>query len=397
MSVFFEISGVPVHCNLLWPSREAAVAAPRGDIRLGFCEACGMVYNVSFDPTLMEYSQQYENSLHFSPTFQRYARELATRLIEGYGLRGKQIIEIGCGRGDFLSMLCEGGRNRGLGFDPGHDGAAEGGTPPGSVTFASDSYSSAYATHKADLICCRHTLEHIADPHRFLLEIRRAIGPRTGTAVFFEVPNVLFTLRDLGVWDIIYEHCSYFSAPSLARLFEETGFTVREVYAAFGDQFLCLEGHAAAATTNRGGARSAEEIELLSTLVCAFGDDYRSQVEAWGRRLSQWLEAHRRIVLWGAGSKGATFLNVVEASGQIEYVVDVNPRKEGMYVAGSGQRIVPPDFLREYRPDVVLIVNPIYREEIGVMLGGMGVEAEVVTVQDEGRQRPIHGAHGKTT
>src|SRR5215813_2478046 len=108
MDVFIAIENVPVHCNLHWSSRETALNAPRGDIRLGFCDTCGMIYNLAFDPRRMGYTPAYENSLHFSPRFQAYAQELATRLLERYRLRGKNIIEIGCGQGEFLSMLCKG-------------------------------------------------------------------------------------------------------------------------------------------------------------------------------------------------------------------------------------------------------------------------------------------------
>jgi len=66
---FVEIQQVPIHCNLLWPSREEALAAPKGDIRLGFCGECGHTFNLVFNPDLMQYTQHYENSLHFSPGF----------------------------------------------------------------------------------------------------------------------------------------------------------------------------------------------------------------------------------------------------------------------------------------------------------------------------------------
>jgi hypothetical protein len=64
---------------------------------------------------------------------------------------------------------------------------------------------------------------------------------------------------------------------------------------------------------------------------------------------------------------------------QIAYVVDINRRKHGMYVAGSGQRIVAPEFLQDYHPDVVLVMNPIYRHEVQQSLDGMGVNAAIVT------------------
>ena len=76
---FVEMLGLPVYCNVLWPSRQEAVAAPRGDIRLHFCHACGMIWNAAFDPGLVRYAVGYENSLHFSAVFQAYAEALADR------------------------------------------------------------------------------------------------------------------------------------------------------------------------------------------------------------------------------------------------------------------------------------------------------------------------------
>jgi len=88
---------VPVHCNLLWTSQDAARHCPRGDIKLAFCPVCGFITNLVFDSVRLEYAQRYENSLFYSPRFQDYARSQAARLIQRYDLHGKDIIEIGCG------------------------------------------------------------------------------------------------------------------------------------------------------------------------------------------------------------------------------------------------------------------------------------------------------------
>lgn len=372
---FLEIPAVPVHCNLLWPDRDAALAAPRGDIHLAFCRDCGLVYNVAFDPALVQYSRRYENSLHFSPRFQDYARELAARLVETHGLRGKQIIEIGSGDGGFLRLLCDRGGNTGLGFDPGYDGD---GSPVGPVSFVRDFYSEAHAGHQADLVCCRHVLEHIETPREFLASVRRAIGDREDTAIYFEVPDFTFTLLDLGIWDIIYEHCSYFTPASLARLFESAGFAVQRVESAFGGQFLGLE-----ATPN--GVRNLRSIQgaglaHLAETVASFADVYRGKVDAWSEYVRSTLNEGKRLAVWGAGSKGVTFLNTVGGGDRVSCVVDINPRKEGMHVAGTGQRIIPPSALTEEPPDIVLVMNPIYRDEIARALDELGIAARLVLV-----------------
>lgn len=381
VNVFFELEGLPVHCNLLWPAREAAVQAPRGDIRLGFCRTCGMIYNFAFDPGRMEYSQSYENSLHFSPRFQAYAEELAAQLIEKYQLYHKNIIEIGCGKGEFLSLLCRAGKNHGVGFDPSYDGNREENGKLTDITFIPDFYSGTYAEkYAADFICCRQVLEHIQHPRDFLLRLRQAIRERRETGVFFEVPDVMYTLRDFGIWDILYEHCSYFSIPALRRLFGETGFAVRQVYQTFGDQFLCVEAFPAVAPALPTLDTAAEDLEQLSNLVSSFWRNYQYKVETWEGNLRRLCERGKRVVVWGGGTKGVIFLNTVKNDEQIRYVIDINPHKQGMYIAGTGQEIVPPEFLHKYQPDMVLIMNPIYKAEIRSMLEQVGVNAEIVAV-----------------
>lgn len=368
-----EMRQVPVHCNVLWPTREAAIDAPRGDIRLGFFPACGHTYNLDFNPSLMEYTQEYENSLHFSPRFQEYATALADGLVEKYNLRDKDIVEIGAGKGDFLIMLCEMRGNRGWGYDPSY--VPEEGYIAPNVTFVQDFYTQKYIDQRADLIVCRHVLEHIEDPDAFIEQVRRAVGEQQ-SVVFFEVPNSLWTIRQGGIWDIIYEHCSYFSPLSLSFLFRRHGFRVLAVNEVFGGQFLTIE-----AAPEDGTADSPDvtaELAALTADAHAFAENYRVKREEWRSRLGALAAAGKRGVVWGAGSKGVTFLNAMDAGDEIVAVIDINPRKQGKYVAGTGQQIVPPSLLAGLRPDFVIIMNANYRDEIGEMLAEIGVEAEIL-------------------
>jgi hypothetical protein len=378
-----EMKRVPVHCNVLWPTREAALAAPRGDIRLAYLADCGHTYNLDFDPSLMEYTQEYENSLHFSPRFQEYATALADGLVEKYDLRDKDIVEIGAGKGDFLIMLCAMRGNRGWGYDPSY--VPEDGYTAPNVTFIEDFYTEKYVEQRADLIVCRHVLEHIEDPDAFIAQVRRAVGDQQ-SVVFFEVPNSLWTLREGGIWDIIYEHCSYFSPLSLAYLFRQHGFQVLAVNEVFGGQFLTIE--AAPETSvetgfllrNSVSKPDPAELAALTADARAFAENYRAKREEWRARLDALAAEGKRGVVWGAGSKGVTFLNAMEAGDEIVAVVDINPRKQGKFVAGTGQPIVPPAQLVDLRPDFVIVMNANYREEIGWMLEEVGAEAEILVV-----------------
>lgn len=376
---FFELGEVPVYCNVLWPTREAALGCPKGNIHLAFCRGCGFIANLAFDPQCLAYDQNYENSLHFSPQFQEYVRALADHLISRYALKGKDVIEIGCGKGEFLALLCALGNNRGFGFDPSYvDGRVDLAVGAG-ICFVQDLYSERYTSYPCDFICCRQTLEHIHDPTAFLRRIRRAVGDRPYIGVFFEVPNWLFTLREGGIWDIIYEHCSYFCSSSLTCLFMSCGFQVREIREVFGGQFLALE-----AMPSRGTAVNAAgnhmELMRLAQDVIAFKEQYCERVEVWRQNLEIMKHSGKRVVIWGAGSKGVTFLNTFRSESPIQYVVDINPHKQGKFVPGTGQEVISPEFLRVCLPDTVLVMNPNYRSEIEKRIAQLGLEAELVAV-----------------
>ena len=82
------------------------------------CKDCGFIYNSAFDASLQNYSEDCEETQGFSPTFSKFHRELAEAVVDRFDLHGKTVLEIGCGKGEFLELLCEIGGNKGIGFDP---------------------------------------------------------------------------------------------------------------------------------------------------------------------------------------------------------------------------------------------------------------------------------------
>ncbi len=374
LSPVVDVLDVPIHCNLLWDTREDALAAPRGDVRLRFCRDCGHIFNIAFDPGRLEYSHQYENSLHFSARFRQYAEGLARALIERYALHGKTIVEIGCGHGEFLGLLCEMGGNHGYGFDP---ACPETSPDPERIVFIRDFYSEDAARFPADFVVCRQTLEHVRDPVGFLSLVCRSIREHLAAVAFFEVPNADFILRQLSVWDIIYEHVSYFWAGSLRRALEVSGFDVLDLKPTFGEQYLCVEARVRPAD-GEPALENIGAVDEFAGVVNLFRERYQDTCKAWRQRLDRVANDGQRAVVWGAGSKGVTFLNLVRGSGEISHVVDVNPRKHGKFIAGTGQAIVGPEFLKDYRPDRVMVMNPLYVDEIRQCLHRLGVVADVV-------------------
>jgi len=205
-----ELPAVPVFCNVLWDTAEQAVAAPRGDLALSICANCGHVFNADFAPDLVRYAEGYENSLHHSPRFQAYAEGLAQDLRSRHHLAGAHVVEIACGQGDFLKLVCADAGTTGSGYDPSYRGVS----PAEGVTIQAEYFGERPLQKTVDLVCCRHALEHMEDPVGFLQTVRSALPADSSAVFFFEVPNSWYSLRDGGVWDFIYEHVSYFAAPA---------------------------------------------------------------------------------------------------------------------------------------------------------------------------------------
>lgn len=375
-AVFFRVDRAPVFCNTLSATREEALAAPRAPIHLAHCPHCELVFNAVFDESALSYDATYENSLHYSPRFQQFARQLAKRLVERFDLHGKQIIEIGCGGGDFLAMLCEAGGNVGVGFDPGHNPARAASVESGELRFVAENYTREHRAVPADMICCRHVLEHIPRPVDFLEEIARIAGTDRGASCYFEVPNVLWTLRELGIWDILYEHCSYFSPVSLTAAFVAAGYQPLDVQEAYDRQFVGIDANLP------GSDRMAATVpagESIVTWVERFAERFADKIGRWRVVFDELRQAGRRAVVWGVGTKGVMFLNMLDLDlGCVEHVVDLNPHKHGAFVAGTGQLIVSPEEISEDPPYLVVVMNPVYEPEIRVMLASVAPNADVM-------------------
>jgi SAM-dependent methyltransferase len=374
---FFLLRDQPVLIGALWPDAESARSCRKGDIELAFCPDCGFVWNIVFDPARLDYDQQYDNSLHFSPTFQAYTAELVDRLVRTYDLRGKTVVDIGCGKGDFLIMLCEAGGNAGYGFDPSYDGTRPQSPTAERIVWSTEYFSEAHAHIPADLIASRFVYEHIPEPNAFLRMLRRAIAEPARTVVFFEVPNIDLIVRQGSVWDVIYEHCSYFGPESLARSFAECGFRVIRVDETYGRQFLTIE---ARADVEPGAAqgRQGRDLSKLRSDIAEFADDQARKREMWAARLGRWRREGRSVAAWGAGAKAVGFLNMMAGEGVVARVVDINPFKHGKHLSGTGQPIVAPEALAAEPPDTIILMNPIYRSEILGKLGSLHLTPELV-------------------
>ena len=349
--------------NAVYPDAATARAAARGDLDFRRCQACGFVWNAAFASGRLEYGPDYENRQSLSPAFDAHLR---TRAAATWALIGGRpeatLVEVGCGQADFLGYLAEatppGVAASLFGFDPawrGHDGEGPGGARVYRGLFDE---GAALRGAPADLIVSRHVIEHIPDPMAFLATLRQCSGPDTRLAI--ETPDIDWVLRTGAFHDFFYEHCSLFSLAALDRALTLAGFAPTRLERVFDGQYLWAE---------------ATPVEAEAALSASA---YQSR---WDEVVGA-ATTKGPILVWGAGAKGASFVQMVDADAvRIAAVVDLNPAKQGRHLGGSGHAVISPEAAGTLNPGLVLIMNPAYEAEIRDYVRSHDWRAELIVVR----------------
>ncbi|QKQ28213.1 methyltransferase domain-containing protein [Candidatus Reidiella endopervernicosa] len=361
-------------------SREEALAYPQQDIELAICKSCGFIQNIHFDPSYHEYSERYEETQGYSAHFRSFLNEFVDELIERHQLHNRTVVEIGCGKGEFLSLLCRQGNNRGIGIDASYVPGRIAEHADLDLTFIQgffEEHTDVIAV--AEVIICRHTLEHIARPAEFMHKLREAIPEGSRPLIIFDLPDTTRVLEERAFWDVYYEHCAYFTPTSLAALFRQEGLAPQTLYRRYGEQMLVVEAYPDETGDKQTFSLERPVAELV-TLSDEFSQSVERTVDGWSQRVQRANQAGQRVVLWGSGSKAVSFISALGNGCRIDAVVDINPHRQGSYMAGSGYEISAPASLAALQPDLVIVMNPVYEQEIAAELKQLGVKTELVSL-----------------
>ena len=370
LSEFLRRADVPVHQHVVCGSAADARAVPRGDLVMTICAACGFVFNAAFDQAKLTYGDEYESTQVHSPSFAAYLADLARRL-DG-GATPRRVVEIGCGDGTFLRLLAGNASISGVGVDPSYRGRES--DCDGRLRFERRRFEDGIVPGPpADLAICRHVIEHSPDPLRLLRAIRAGLDDTRAPRVYLETPRLDWMLENQVIWDWFYEHCSLFSEAALRAAAMRAGLALTAVRHTFGGQYLAVE-----ATPRTEAAAPAVDTAATLALANAFGAAFEAKRTEWCARV-QALAARGPVAVWGAGAKGATFVNLVDPDARtIECVIDLNPNKQRRFIGGTGHPIVAAETLRTRDVRTVILMNPNYRAETERILAREGLTPDVV-------------------
>ena len=341
------------------------------------CETCFLVQLQEYVPP-DEIFTEYAYFSSYSDSWVRHALNYTQAMIERFGLgNGSLVVEVASNDGYLLQHFLARGVPV-LGIEPAQNvaRAAEELGVSTLVEFFGTELARRLAEEgkRADLIAANNVLAQVPDLNDFVAGLTILLADEGVLTV--EFPH-LMRLIDENQFDTIYhEHFSYFSFGTASEIFSAHGlrvFDVDELPTHGGSLrlYACLEGSGRETTERVEELKAREEAAGYRTLEPYA--DFRAGVEETKRALLDFLIAAKRegrsVAGYGAPGKGNTLLNYCGIRTDfLDFTVDRNPYKHGLFLPGTHIPILHPDALEQGKPDYILILPWNLRSEIAQQL-----------------------------
>ena len=342
------------------PAKDQLEGEKSMDLQLCQCPACGLV---QFDCEPVRYYRDVIRAGGYSTTMTELHRAQYSHLIETYRLEGRKFIEIGCGQGEFLSVLTEfpveaAGiehsaalveKAREKGLNVWRDFAENGDTVLDGGPY--------------DVFLSFNFLEHQPDPNGMLQCIYNNLSEEGYGLV--TVPDFGYILRNDAFYELLRDHIANYSADSLRFLLNKNGFEVLEESIINQDTVSMIVKK-----------RSRVDVRGIRSNLEKLTGDLNAYIDAKTAR-------GKKVAVWGASHQGFTAVSTTGIRDRIEYIVDSAPFKQGRYAPASHVPIVSPETFFSDPADCVIIMAPGYAEEISRIIRsrcGSSVEVSVVSL-----------------
>lgn len=354
-----EYRGFPVMQNYIEKSFIEAKNCEQVNIGLSLCENCGFVFNSNYNEEKLRYLEGYDNNRDYSNKYIEYLNEVKAFIGNSIDLTNKKVLEIGCGNGSFLFNLCSEYGSIGYGYDPSY--VEDKKVIYKDVYFFNQYYDQVCENEeeKYDLIILRHLIEHLQNPKQLLIKARNSV--KEGGLIYIETPSFNWILNNFIVFDIFYEHCSYYTDEALENILRIIGIEPVKIDHKFNDQYVCVIGKYSKESKDWLVKKTGNNIK---TQVINFEKNKNLVINKVTKYLNK-LKENGNISLWGAAAKGSTFCCMFDKEKTlIECVVDINANKQGKYLPISGHKVIRPEELTLFGIKYIIITNSVYFEEI---------------------------------
>lgn len=383
LSPLMTLDDMPASAQNIPAASELAEDHPLS-LTLCQCPSCGLV---QFDTEPVDYYRDVIRAGGGTRTMTRLRHEEYARLLTAMQenhIHGRRIVEVGCGRGEFLRMW------QNLAEDP--EGAAAlardqardplSGQPnaaplhlvglehkPSLVEEANAVADKKYRVYEGfatgdvrypegpfDAFVQFNFLEHQPDPCDMLRNIGRNLKPQALGLI--TVPSFEYILRYNGYYELLRDHIANYTEFTLQKLLQDCGFELLSMDLVNRDTIEAI--------VRKADPDELSELHYSGRLidVSALRDSYDRLSASVNAHIDHLSESHRTMAIWGASHQGFTLAATTKLSGRVEYIIDSAPYKQGRFSPASHIPIVAPDYAVAHPVDEILIVAPGYTDEI---------------------------------
>lgn len=343
--MFYPNVKVPVLQNRVFDSEKLAIDSDFGYLQIEQDPETGIFENSLFEAQKMIYDQNYDNEQSNSGVFEAHL-DTVCEILEPY-VKGKKVIEVGCGKGHFFRKLSSRGVEI-LGCDP---------TYQGDDPRIQKEFFSQELGLEGDVIILRHVLEHIQKPVDFIRSIAASNGNKG--IIYIEVPDLNWIIKNQVYFDFFYEHVNYFRPADFKVIFNK----IYEQGLFFNGQYQYIVADLSSINIPPYSFEKADD-----QLKVSFDklDDISTVLK----------HTAKPVYIWGGASKGViSSMHLLMRGIKIAALIDINPKKQNRFAALTGIKIISPEtFKQQADKAVLLIANPNYEAEIRTELKGMDIE-----------------------
>lgn len=334
LELIWSLDNAPTIVNQVYETPQQAQKVKRSVLHFVLCRACQFVFNQAFESSAIVYDSDYDNHQAYSSTFLAHMQAMANKIAAQSRLQGKIIVEVGCGKGDFLKLIVEHQAAHIIGYDTAYEGDLH---PTPTLEFR-QRYLTPEEKVDCDILVSRHVIEHIEYPRQFLQTITQSLPQDKPVEIYFETPSIEWILQNLTFWDFLYEHCSFFSVHSLAKVFALASYSPQNLDKVFGDQYLMIK-----AVKYPVDSPASEDLAPPMEQLGEKLEKMRKALARWKEQITS-LARQGKVWLWGAGGKGVSFVSHLgEAGIYLAGIIDINPNKKNKYIASGHQVMSPAD------------------------------------------------------
>ncbi|MBF0558423.1 MAG: methyltransferase domain-containing protein [Nitrospirae bacterium] len=342
--VFFEkpllrYENMPKAAQFL-PDAESLESERGVDLEVCQCSGCGLV-QLNNEP--VPYFREVVRASAFSEEMRDFRINQFDSFVQNYSLKGKKIIEVGCGRGEYLSLMQQAGAEA-YGLEYSEDSVMQcvnSGLKVSEGFVGSSTYEIPHAPFDAFFIL--NFLEHLPDPNSTLTGTYNNLSDEGIGLV--EVPNFDMIVRNKLFAEFIPDHLFYFTRETLKTTLSFNGFEVIECKAVWHDYIISV------IIKKRRKTDVSNFYDYQAIL--------QSEIEAYIGRFKE-----KKVAIWGAGHQALAIISLTKLAGKIRYVVDSAPFKQGKYTPASHIPIVSPDTLDSDPVDAVIVMAASYSDEV---------------------------------